>query len=98
MRTWLVLFGVLFVGFGLIGAAGGTEQWQKGWGGLSAVALGCCVLLIACESIQAGTIRLHANVINQAHRPVLFKFTIALIVAAALGAIAAGIGLAVQAL
>jgi hypothetical protein len=98
VKRWTVILGVLFVGFGLIGIVRDSEGWQHAWGGASAVALGGCVLLIACEAVQTGSIRLQTTVITRSSRPALFKLTVSLVFIAALGAIAAGVALVTNAL
>ncbi|WP_170328941.1 hypothetical protein [Ruegeria arenilitoris] len=90
--TYLMwLFAALFVVTGLPLALTENEQWQRLWGGTSALSLGLFAISMATDGLLRGQIRIHFSIIRRSSQPRLFFCAVALVLAAGTGVIIAAI-------
>ncbi|WP_170575718.1 hypothetical protein [Ruegeria atlantica] len=90
--TYLMwFFAALFVATGLPLSLTEDEQWQRLWGGSSALSLGLFAISMAADGLLRGQIRIHFSIIRRSSQPRLFFSAIALVFAAGTGVIIAAI-------
>ncbi|MFA3920201.1 hypothetical protein [Ruegeria hyattellae] len=90
--TYLMwLFAALFVVTGLPLALTEDEQWQRLWGGSSALSLGLFAILMAADGLVRGQIRINTSIVRRSSQPRLFFSVIALVLVAGIGVIIAAI-------
>ncbi|WP_170517508.1 hypothetical protein [Ruegeria atlantica] len=90
ISTYLMwVFAALFVVTGLPLALTEDEQWQRLWGGSSALSLGLFALSMAADGLLRGQIRIHFSIIRRSSQSRLFFSAIALVFAAGAGVIIA---------
>ena len=90
--TYLMwLFAALFVVTGLPLALTENEQWQRLWGGYSALSLGFFAISMAADGLLRGQIRIHFSIIRRSSQRRLFFSAIALVFAAGAGVVIAAI-------
>ena len=76
------LFGALFVVFGLPLAVLEDSIWQRVFGGLSVLCLGCFALAMAGDGVMKGKIKVQFSIIDRTAQPFLFWATTSVVFAA----------------
>lgn len=87
--TWV--FAALFLLLGLPLAVISDPLWQRIFGGLCTVSLGCFAVSMSADAMRQGSLRLQHSVISRAARPRLFAATTAGIALCGLFVIGIGI-------
>ncbi|MGI9367197.1 MAG: hypothetical protein ACR2O2_00040 [Ruegeria sp.] len=91
----MILFGALFVVFGVLLGITEDPAFKNIWGGLSAGSLGAFALSMAADALKTGKIRIQFDVIDRRTRPRLYWAAIGLVACAGCGVVASAIWLVV---